>query len=241
VKSLGLAFAFLTIVPVRLRGAVPPLGAAAPWFPLVGAGVGAVAGGVAWLAQPSLGAGVAAALGAGVLVVLTGALHIDGLADCADGLGARVGDRDRRLAIMRDSTIGAFGAVAVGLWLVLLVSALGALGRDDAFSALIVATTSGRWAALLHAVTAAPARPDGLGAAFDVAAVALAIATLTAAGAAIGLEGIDGLAALAAAAVVAGLMTLWARRALGGRTGDTLGATVAVGEVVVVVVLLGVV
>ena len=91
--TLRLAIAFLTITPVRLRGEAPPLGTAAVWFPLVGAGVGAVAGAAGWIAQPSLGSGVAATLGAGALVVLTGALHLDGLADCADGLGARGGDR----------------------------------------------------------------------------------------------------------------------------------------------------
>jgi adenosylcobinamide-GDP ribazoletransferase len=239
VATLRLAIAFLTIAPVRLRGEAPPLGTAAVWFPLVGASVGAVAGAVGWIAQPSLGSGVAATLGAGVLVVLTGALHLDGLADCADGLGARGGDRDRRLAIMRDSAIGTFGAIAIGLWLVLLVSALAGLSRDDAFYAFVVATTAGRWAALLHAITTTPARQDGLGAGFTVAVSALAIATIVAAAAAVGLEGVDGVAALAVVAVVALFMTLWARRALGGRTGDTLGSTVALAEVAVVVTLLG--
>lgn len=239
VASLRLAIAFLTIAPVRLRGEAPPLGAAAMWFPLVGALVGAVAGGAGWLAQPSLGSGVGAVLAVAVLVVLTGALHQDGLADCADGLGARGGDRDRRLAIMRDSSIGTFGALALGLWLLLLVSALGGLGRDDAFYALVVAAATGRWAALLHAITTAPARRDGLGASFTVAIYALGIATVIAAATAVGLEGTDGVAALVAAAAVASLVTLWARRSLGGRTGDTLGATVALAEATVVLTLLG--
>ena len=233
-----LAVAFLTVVPVRLRGA-PPLGAAAPWFPAVGAAVGAVAGVVGYVARPALGATVAAVLAVAVLVVLTGALHQDGLADCADGLGARGGGAERRLAVMRDSSIGAFGALALGLWLLLVVSALAGLDRSDAFTALVVAGATGRWAALLHAVGAPPARPDGLGAAFRVSPAALAVATVIAAAVALALEGVDGLGALGAAALVAALVTVWSRRALGGRTGDTLGAAVALAEAAVLVVLLG--
>src|SRR5689334_19668725 len=94
---LLLAVAFLTIVPVPLRADRPAtLGAAAAWFPAVGAALGALAGLVAYATQPGLGSTVAAVLAVGLLVILTGALHQDGLADCADGMGAR-GDRARRL------------------------------------------------------------------------------------------------------------------------------------------------
>ncbi len=233
-----LAIAFLTVVPVRLRTA-PPLGAAAPWFAVVGAAVGAIAGAAGYVARPSLGPTVAAILAVGVLVVLTGALHEDGLADCADGLGARGGGAERRLAVMRDSAIGTFGALALGLWLLLVVSALAGLGRDDAFAALVVAASSGRWAAVLHAVAAPPARPDGLGAGFRVSTTAVAITTVVAAAVAVALFGVEGLGALAAAVVVAALVSAWSRRALGGRTGDTLGASVALTEAAVLVVLLG--
>jgi adenosylcobinamide-GDP ribazoletransferase len=233
-----LAVAFLTVVPVRLRAA-PPLGAAAGWFAAVGAVIGAIAGGVGYLARPRLGASVAAVLAVAVLVVLTGALHQDGLADCADGLGARGGGAERRLAVMRDSSIGTFGALALGLWLLLLVTALAGLDRDDAFAALVVAASAGRWAALLHALAAPPARRDGLGAAFAVSNVALVAATGVAAAVAVALAGVDGVAALGAAALVAALVSAWSRRAIGGRTGDTLGAVVALAEVAVIVVLLG--
>jgi adenosylcobinamide-GDP ribazoletransferase len=233
-----LAIAFLTVVPVRLRRA-PPLGAAAPWFPVVGAVVGAVAGAVGYVARPALGASVAAVLAVAVLVVLTGALHQDGLADCADGLGARGGGVERRLAVMRDSAIGTFGALALGLWLLLVVTALAGLNREDAFAALVVAAATGRWSALLHAVSAPPARRDGLGAAFAVSLIGLAVATVIAAAVAVGAAGVDGVAALAAAALVAALVSGWSRRALGGRTGDTLGAVVTLAEVGVVLVLLG--
>jgi adenosylcobinamide-GDP ribazoletransferase len=233
-----LAIAFLTVMPVRLRRA-PPLGAAAPWFPAVGAMVGATAGAVGYVARPALGATVAAVLAVAILVVLTGALHQDGLADCADGLGARGGGAERRLAVMRDSAIGTFGALALGLWLLLVVTALAGLAREDAFAALVVAAATGRWGTLLHAVSAPPARRDGLGAAFAVSPVALAIATVIAAAVAVGAAGVAGVAALATTALAAALVSAWSRRALGGRTGDTLGAVVALAEAGVIVVLLG--
>lgn len=237
--SLRLAVGFLTIVPVRLRGEVPALGAAAAWFPAVGALVGVVAGGVAYVAEPLVGAHVAAVLAVAVLVVLTGALHQDGLADCADGFGARR-DRERRLAIMRDPSIGTFGALALLLWLLLLVTALAGLEREDASRALVTAVATSRWAVLVHAVLASPARSDGLGALFTVSGVAIALATASAVAVAVVVAGIvGGLLSLGVATSVAVLVTAWSRRTLGGRTGDTLGATVALAEVAVTVALLG--
>jgi len=169
-----------------------------------------------------------------------GALHLDGLADCADGLGVR-DDRPRRLAVMRDPAIGTFGALALLLWLVLSVEALAGLDRERSVCAVVVAASSGRWAALLHARMTRPARGDGLGATFTMAMPALAAATAIAVAVAVLLLGVgDGLAALAAALGAALLVTAWSRAALGGRTGDTLGASVAIAEVAVLVTLLGV-
>src|SRR5439155_21383041 len=84
-----LALAFLTVLPVRPRGDAAALRAAAAWFPAVGAVIGAIAGGVWIAAEPTLGAAVAGVLATIALIVVTGALHQDGLADCADGLGVR--------------------------------------------------------------------------------------------------------------------------------------------------------
>jgi adenosylcobinamide-GDP ribazoletransferase len=238
VVSLRLAIAFLTILPVRLRSDPGPLSAAAAWFPAVGAGVGALAGALGYLAEPSLGSTVAAVISVATLVILTGALHQDGLADCADGLGVR-GDRARRLEVMRDSAIGTFGALALLVWLTLFVAALSGLDRDDAWRALVVAAASGRWAALLHAKVTGPARPGGLGAGFTVSWTALALTTVTLAAIALAVLGVAaGLGALAGAAAVAGLVTAWARATLGGRTGDTLGATVALAEVTAALIAL---
>lgn len=237
--GLANAVTFLTIFPVPGAGEAG-LGSAAAWFPLVGAAVGALAGGVRLLCGEAVGATVSTVLAMIALVVVTGALHQDGLADTADGLGVR-GDRARRLEIMRDSSTGVFGALALIGWALLLYTTLASLGGDRALRALVVACALARWAALAHAAATSPARADGLGAALDVGRVALGVATAVAVVVAFAVGGlVPGGAAVGAALVVAGLSVVFVRRALGGRTGDTLGATVAAVEVAVCVVLLGV-
>ncbi len=236
--GLAAALVFLTVAPLPLRGATGSRWAPA-WFPVVGALVGAVAGGLRYGFDHLLGSVPATVLAASALVLVTGALHQDGLADCADGIGAR-GDRARRLAVMREPQVGVFGVLAVVLWLLLLISAVGSLGRDDALRVLVLACALGRWSALLHAVTTSPARSDGLGAGFSVGRTQLVLASGTAAGAAFALEGpARAVTALAAAALVTLAVGAWSRRAIGGRTGDTLGASVALVEVSVCLVVLG--
>lgn len=238
IAGAGLAVGLLTVVPVRARTEPGGLGAAAAWFPAVGALVGLGVAGVLTAADGELGSSVAAVLAVCVLVGITGALHQDGLADCADALGVR-GGRERRLAVMRDSTVGVFGTLAVVLWALLLASALSALPSDEAVQTLVLAGALGRWGAVAHAVAVAPARPDGLGAAFVVGPVALAVATASVVALAVVLAPLAGLVALGGVAVLVAAVSLWSGRALGGRTGDTLGATVALAEVLVCVVLLG--
>jgi adenosylcobinamide-GDP ribazoletransferase len=236
--GFALATTFLTIVPLPVRVGAQSRWTPA-WFPVVGALVGAVAGGVRYGLDPLLGPLPASALAAATLVICTGALHQDGLADLADGLGVR-GDRMRRLAVMRDPQVGTFGVLALGLWLLALVSALTSLPREDALIALVVACALGRWSALVHAVAASPARSDGLGAGFVVDRAPLVVATAIALAIAVALEGPAPAAGAAAAALlVAGVLSAGVRRSLGGRTGDTLGACIALAEVAVVLVLQG--
>jgi adenosylcobinamide-GDP ribazoletransferase len=238
IAGVGLALGLLTILPVRTRFEPAGLGAAAPWFPLVGALVGAGAAGVVLAFDGVIGGTVASILAVVWLIVATGALHVDGLADCADALGVR-GGWERRLAVMRESTIGVFGTLAVVLYALLLAAAIVALPEDDVLPTLVAAGALGRWGAVVHAAFAPPARPEGLGAAFSVGTVALVVATVIAFGLAIGLGGLDGLVATAAAVVVAGAVTAGAVRGLGGRTGDTLGATIVLAELAAVLCLLG--
>ena len=239
--GLAGAITFLTVVPMpAVAVGDSGLSSAAVWFPVVGAGIGALVGGVRVLGGHVLGAGVASALALTVLVVVTGALHQDGLADTADGIGAR-GGRDRRLAAMRDSSTGVFGVLALIAWALLLFTTVSALDGDRALRALVVACALGRWTALVHAAGTPPARSDGLGASLHVGRVALGVATAAMLVLALAVCGlVAGALALASGIVVAMLSMGFARGMLGGRTGDTLGATVAVAEVVACVVLLGV-
>lgn len=230
------AVVFLTVIPVR--SSVGDLRAAAVWFPFVGALVGGLAGATRFYAEGLFGSTVASVVALIVLVVVTGALHQDALADCADGLGIH-GDRERRLAVMRDPAIGVFGTLALLGWGLLLIAALAQLSDADAFRALLAAAVVGRWAALLHAAATPPARRDGLGAAFGVTTASVIVASIAAFAIVVLMNGpLHGLTAAAAGVLVALAISAWARRTLGGRTGDTLGATVAVAEVAVCLTLL---
>jgi adenosylcobinamide-GDP ribazoletransferase len=222
--------------PSTVAGA---LDGAAAWFPLVGAAIGALAGGVRIGAEQLLGRTPATVLAMIALIVATGALHQDGLADTADGLGVR-GDRDRRLEVMRDSAIGVFGALALIAWALLLLATLASLSATHALAALTIACALARWAALVHAAILPPARRDGLGAALRVSRCALYAATIVSTALALALAGpIPGAGALVAATLSAALSTQLASRTLRGRTGDTLGATIALTEIVVCATLLG--
>lgn len=235
-EGARIALGLLTMIPVRARTETEGISAAAGWFPLVGALVGAAAGAVRLVAQPSVGPAVASALAVLVLVGLTGALHQDGLADLADALGVR-GGREQRLAVMREPTVGTFGVLALLLWALLLVTVLTALRRAHAVQTLVIACALARWAAVLHAAALQPARPGGLGAAFSPSRSAVLIATGCGA-ATVALGPLQALAGLLVAAVTAVAIGTLSWRLLGGRTGDTLGATVALTEVVVCTVLL---
>ncbi|MCK9247657.1 MAG: adenosylcobinamide-GDP ribazoletransferase [Solirubrobacteraceae bacterium] len=236
------AVGFLTRLPVPFGSDEPPrLDLAVPWFPLVGLLVGALTGGVLALVDvvPGAGpAGVAAALALAAGALVTGALHEDGLADCADGLGV-LGDRDRRSAVMRDPRVGTFGVLALVVWALVTWSALRALPVADAVPALIAAGALSRAAILLHAVIGRPARPDGAVHALRVGPVRGTVAAAIAVAAAVVALGPGAAAvACAVAAGVAVAVTALARRALGGITGDTCGAVAALAQPAVLVVAL---
>ncbi len=239
-RGLTGAVTFLTLVPMPAAafGGTFELGWSLAWFPLVGAAVGATGGGVRVGLDHLLGPAPSSALAITAMVALTGALHQDALADTCDGLGVR-GDRERRLAVMRDSTVGAFGVLAIVLWALIEFAALAGLTSVHALLALIAAGATSRCAAVLHGLLAPPARPGGLGAALGVTATRAALATVAAAVICVVAVGpARGGVALAVAAVVSGLCAQLARRAVGGSTGDTLGATAALAEATVCLALL---
>jgi adenosylcobinamide-GDP ribazoletransferase len=235
VSGLLVAVRYLTILPVpgRARGGPEVLGRAAAWFPVVGLALGAglvvVDRATAWL-FPTL---LASLLVVTAWKLATGGLHLDGLADCLDGLVGH--DAAHRLAIMRDSRIGAFGAVGLILFLFLEVESLAELASADRWRALLVAPVVGRSAAPLVARLHRPARADGHGAAFLAGVRARGVVAalgLTAATAAIVL-GVAGVAAAAVGVVAATALAGFLARRLGGVTGDVLGAAVEVAEVAV--------
>ncbi len=238
VSSLRRAIQFLTILPVgRLPEPSPgDLARSMAWFPLVGAAIGGGAGAFGWFVGGGGPVSSIAALAAAAL--LTGALHLDGFVDTVDGLaGGR--DRGARLAIMRDSRVGAVGVVAVWFLLSLKAAFLALLSGVPFIASLAVAAGFGRWAQVCSAYLLPYARPEGgtgkafvdglpkgaLAAATGWTAVILVLAVWA--------GGLPFQACLAAAACVAGgvvLSGVYFRRTLGGVTGDTLGGVSEVSE-----------
>jgi adenosylcobinamide-GDP ribazoletransferase len=160
--------------------------------------------------------------------VLTGALHLDALADTADALGART--RERALEVMREHTIGAYGAIALVLDLAAKVAALAALAAHrDALRFAVCAAAAGRVAPVLLAAVLPYARPGaGLGRAFESTKAGRCI---VAAAIAVGFSvWLGAWPLLVAVAVVTVLVGVGARRWLGGVTGDVLGATGALAQ-----------
>ena len=222
------AIAFLTRVPVgrwiTLDGADVARGAAL--FPVVGAGIGALGGLVAAGLEGPLPALVGGSIGIAVAALVTGALHLDALADTADALAGS--DRARALAIMRDSRVGSYGVTALALVLLVEATSLGGLAADgDAVVAFAAAGALSRAASPPLAYLLPYARSDeGPGSVLSgriSAAGALAAAVLGG-GIAVALLGWDGLVVTGAAALVALAAGVGCRLWLGGVTGDTLGA-----------------
>jgi adenosylcobinamide-GDP ribazoletransferase len=231
--SLVLAARFFTIVPVpgREDGGPGALGRSGWWFPAVGLALGAGL----MLADRTLAFVVPPLLSAGLVVafwkVATGGIHLDGLADCLDGLAGV--NAEHRLAIMRDSRIGVFGALGLVLCLLIACAALSSIPASARAPIVLLAPAVGRLTPLLVGPRLRPATPgQGQGAAFLAAlpraagpvwlAVLLVFAWL--------LLGPTG-AAMAAGALVAGaggVIVLAGR--LGGLTGDALGAGVELSE-----------
>ena len=241
--ALMAAAIFLTRLPVPFTRPMTPdlFGRAMGWFPLVGAGLGLGAG-IAFalfgvLGLPPL---LAAVLTVTLLVGVTGALHEDGLADLADGLGGG-GDRERKLEIMRDSRLGTYGALALILGIALRVGAVAALPSAwVAIKALTVAGAVSRAAMVAVSHYLPPARADGLSATLGGPAKG---ATMLALGLAVAvaflLLGFKSALVLAVAAAVTFGMKRLAAAHLGGQTGDVLGATQQVVEIVVLILLAG--
>lgn len=241
VVDFARALRFFSRLPVpalpfeRDPHALPDFSRMTRMLPLAGAVI-ALPGAFMLLAAIALGlpAISGATLAVAVTLIASGGLHEDGLADCCDALGAR-GDRERRLTIMKDSTIGSFGAAGLILALIMRVSIVAGIadlaGAPAAAAALVSMAGLSRWMALWLMVRLPPARTSGASASagrihkrdFIIAgAIALALATLL-------LTASLDLLALAIVVLFAGAIVLLcqilAHRLIGGQTGDVIGAT----------------
>jgi adenosylcobinamide-GDP ribazoletransferase len=239
--TLPLALTFLTKLPWPWRGPADEAALARSmfWFPWVGAVLGLIFWG-AWAGlHRVLPIPAAAALLLTLTVWVTGGLHLDGLADTADGLG---GGRtpEEALGIMKDSRVGAFGVISLILGLVLKFSLFLSLATHTrGTSALLLFPIISRWSMVLLAYLSPYARAEGgLGQAMTlgVSPRVLMGASLSAGGLAFLILGAPGLVLGIIAAALVWLGSLYFQRRLGGITGDILGAT---NEVVEVLVLAG--
>ena len=222
------ALAFLTPV----GGAAAPSSAAVPWFPVVGALLGAAVGAVWWGADRLWPPAVAAGLALAADLLLTGALHADGLADTADGLLPPL-DRERRLDVMADPRTGAFGVVAVVTVLLLRWAAFAS--QDPSVLAVAGIWCASRTAMAVALMAGRYARPGGLATAFQggrsrTLPVAAGGGMAASALAATGLGLVPGVAAVLAVFGGAAVVLWLAMRRIGGYTGDVLGAAGLVGE-----------
>lgn len=259
ITALRVAFGLLTIIPVGQPVALSrrSAGRVAACFPIVGLVLGVLAALLIKVARQWYRTFyvflLPAALGIALLALLTRALHLDGLADVADGLGASR-EPKRSLEVMKQSTVGAFGVITVLFVVLLQVSALErCIQLHRGSLSIVLSVTVGRLAMLMacrHGIRSA--RAEGLGAMFagtvSRRVVAVAVAVTLAAGAVEGKFDIDGgrtrlamhavLAAVIALVITELVRRLWCRR-LGGITGDVLGALNELGTLLVLLLMAG--
>jgi adenosylcobinamide-GDP ribazoletransferase len=230
----------MTTLPIRLPEdwSAGDSGRAAVWYPLIGLVIGAVTW-LAWkgavLAFPVWMAGVVTLV---VWVILTGGLHLDGLADCCDGLLTST-TLERRLEVMKDPHVGAFGVIGLILVLMLKGAALASLTPATSFGILLAASLA-RWC-ILPAGLLPLARLSGMGADFALgfrrsfiawgAILPLAITTFL---------GLLGIVSTIIGLVAAALIVWLAKSRIGGVTGDVFGMVVEIVETVVLIAFLGV-
>ena len=238
--TFPLALTFLTVLPWPRLGQVGPgdLARSMFWFPWVGLILGLGFWGAFLGLRGLFPPAAAAALLLTLTVLATRGLHLDGLADTVDGLGGG-NTPEKRLAIMKDSRLGAFGAVSLLLALLLKFSFFLGWGETGPGPGFIVYPVLSRWGMVFLAYLSPYARPEGgLGQAMTagVTGKALLGATLSTLVLTLLIAGIYGVLLLAAAAAAVWLLNIYFQKKLGGVTGDVLGAA---NEVLEILALMG--
>jgi len=239
--SFLLALKFLTIIPLPWRREASPqqLGGSVAYFPAVGVIIGLILAGLNWLLTWVLPAEVVNVLLVVLLVVLTGALHLDGFVDTCDGIAGHKSPEER-LRVMRDSRAGGFGIIGVCCLILVKFLALNSLPEGIKMASLILMPTLSRWA-MVYSVFAYPyARPSGLGKVFkeETSFKRFILATLTALVAAAVLGQLYGFIIMLAIWVITLAMAAYLKRKFAGLTGDTYGAINEVAEVSVLILTL---
>jgi len=235
-RGLILATQFLTRLPTPQIADFRPedLSRSAIWFPFVGLLVGAGVLAATWLGtqlDPWLGA----LLGLLVWAWITGGLHLDGLADLADGLGAAHREPARLLAVMRDPHLGAFGVLALVLQLIFKLVLLMLIAREGVWLALLLIPAWARLGPLIW-TRYVPPLEAGLGERF---AWSVATRDMILWGLALLLVSID-MPALWLAPLLLGAWTWFLRKRIGGMSGDMLGAGIEITETAMLLLVLGI-
>jgi adenosylcobinamide-GDP ribazoletransferase len=237
------AVQLLTSFPVAVSKKTGPerLGQATVWFPVVGLLMGLVLSGLNWVLAWVLPPLLIDALLVAALVLMTGAMHLDGLADTCDGI-AGYRDRAERLRIMHDSRTGAFGVVGIVVVLVVKLAAISAVLPQYINAALSLMPVLSRWAMVYAIFAFKYARPDGMGAAYKQAArlpqfLGATIVALAVAAAMIPSLSLVGFVAFAGVWLATTVTALYLRSKLGGLTGDTYGAINEVMEVMTLLMI----
>ena len=237
--DLKIALIFMTRLPLRHAGAISGEDLArATWAnPLAGALIGAIGGGAYALAFAlGLTELLCALLAVAATILLTGALHEDGLGDVADGFGGAF-EREKKLAIMRDSRIGSYAGLALILSVGIRAAALAGLASPGLALAALIAAHAGARAIIPLLMRLFPlARAEGLAAyAGEPPARSVLLALLIGCAITLLSLGAAGLAALAAGIAAAAAMGWIARRQIGGYTGDVLGAAEQLAEAAILI------
>ena len=232
-RLFRVALTFLTIIPAGISSFRGPdeLARSAGYFPLVGLLLGLLSAGLVALTWQLLPAAPLVVLVLLVLFFLTRGLHLDGLADTADGLLGGL-QKERALEIMKDGAVGPLGAAVIFLVYLLKYAALQSTGGVLLLALLLVMPVSGRWSMVMAGAAFGPARQNGLGSQFigSLTGGRFALSTLCPlALVGLALWGKTGVApallcGLVFALAVAYLFARFAARRLGGLTGDVLGA-----------------
>ncbi|MFC1916628.1 adenosylcobinamide-GDP ribazoletransferase [Chloroflexota bacterium] len=239
-RQLGFlaALQFLTIIPLRRETSQEEIGRSIAYFPAVGAIIGLILAGLNWLLSLLLPSAVVNALLIVSLVVISGALHLDGFVDTCDGIAGHKTVEDR-WRVMHDSRAGAFGIVGAFLLLLVKYISLNSIPETALMATLVLMPVVGRWA-MVYAIFAYPyARPTGLGKVLKEGASwwRLAIATLIALAVAIVLAHLAGLAIMLGSLILVVAMATYLKRKFSGLTGDTYGAINEVAEVSVLLLV----